>query len=128
VRFDLAACREFADQDLECSHETEIAERRRPQVFDDPALEGDASVQSLVEVHQPLHRIGAERRAQPRFEASHVELGCREQCAQLVVQFARKPKALVFAHGLQVLSELLQLDRAAGHLGFEPVALARDAA
>ena len=55
---DLAARREFAQQDLERGDQAEIAERRRAQVLDDPALQRDAAVQRLVEVGQAFGGVG----------------------------------------------------------------------
>ena len=58
VDLDLAARAELAQQDLERRDQAEVAERRRPQVLDDPALQRDAAVERLVQVGQPLGDLG----------------------------------------------------------------------
>ena len=52
-------CAELADQDLQRGHQPEVAERRGPQVLDDPALQGDAAVERLVQVGEALEDLRA---------------------------------------------------------------------
>ena len=59
---------------------------------------------------------------EPRLHARHVELGRGEQAAELVVQFAGEPAALVFAHRLQMAGQLGEVACAPLDLVLEPVA------
>ena len=62
-------------------------------------------------------------RAESGLQPCRVELGCRQQRAELVVQLTREPAALVFARGLQVLGQFGELRGAGLDLGFETIAL-----
>ena len=120
--FDAAALAELARQDFQRCRQAQVGQGGRAQVLDDAALEGDAAVERLHQVADALaHVRGAE--VDLGFEARHVELGCRQQRAQLVVEFARQMSALVLAHLLQVVGQLRQRGRALAHQGFEAVAL-----
>ena len=73
---------------------------------------------------QPLAQLGAVRcRAEPWLQAGDVELGRREQRAELVVQLAREPALLVLAHRLHVLQKIAQLPRARVDLALQRIAL-----
>jgi hypothetical protein len=106
-------------QDLQRRHQAQVAQRRRMQLFGDAALVGDDLVQRLHQVRQPLQRLGRTT-GQARADACCIQLGRREQRAQLVMQFARQSAALVFTRGLQMVRQFLQLHGALRHLGLQP--------
>ena len=118
---DAGALRVFARQDFQGGHQTQVAECRRTQVFDDAALERDAAVECFDQMGQPFQSL---RRAvgQARPDTRSVKFGRGEQGAQFVVQVARQAAAFVFARGLKVLRQLGQLLRALKHFDLQPVA------
>ena len=120
--FQPGAFRIFPRQDFEGGHQPQVAQGRGPQVFDDAAFEGNATVQRFNQVAQPLLGFGRGT-GEPRLDARRVQLGRGEQGTQLVVQVARQAAALVFARGLQVLGELGELGGAKPYLRLQPVAL-----
>jgi hypothetical protein len=123
VDLQIGALPEFGGQDLDRRLQAEVRQRRRPQVFDDAALQADAVVERGREMQQALVDLGAVHLRQAALQARRVELGCRQQRAELVVQLAGDASALVFARRLQVFGQPRQLFRALRHLGFEMVAL-----
>ena len=112
----------FARQDLQRGREPQVGQGRRAQVFDDAPLEGNAAVERFGEVLEALGNVGRSG-IDLGFEARHIQLGSRQQRAQLVVQFPRQMTPFFFAHLLQVVGQLGQRGRAVAHQPFQAVAL-----
>ena len=120
---ELAALAELAHQDLERGHQAEVAERRRPQVFDDAALERDAAVERLVQV---AGARGPRACVLPRRDLS--------RAASSLAAVSRAPSSSCSSRARRLRSSSrtvcrwcassLQLRGAALHLGLEVVALA----
>ena len=113
----------FARQDLQRGREPQVRQGRRPQVFDDAALERNAAVERLRQVLEPLRHIGCGG-VDLGLEARHIELGGCQQRAQFVMQLSRQMAALFFAHLLQVVGQLRQRGGAVPHQALQAVALA----
>ena len=88
----------------------------------DAAFQRNAAVERLRQVLEPLRHIGCGG-VDLGLEARHIQLGSRQQRAQLVVQFPRQMTPFFFAHLLQVVGQLGQRGRAVAHQPFQAVAL-----
>lgn len=77
-----------------------------PQVLDDAPLQGDAFRQPCVDGCQAFGRTLRQGGDAP--QAGELELHRGQQAAHLVVQFARQPRALIFACRHQVIGQLPQ--------------------
>jgi len=87
-----------------------MVECRRPQIGGDPADHGDPDVDLT---HRRLQLVDHVARRLQLLEApqrrGEIELDPREQLAQLVVQLAGNPRALLLAHPLDTLRQGAQM-------------------